>query len=148
MSLAGMLPVEGHTLIGLVLQQLVNQMGADASAAGYAGPPEEMLAQAIAGWIKPFLEATAASQGQQLAQIDDGADGDLDGLDRNCELAAALGACGCWGEFEGCRTCGGQGTPGWRQPDRTLFMFYVQPTIDRIRAERSEERRVGKECCR
>jgi hypothetical protein len=51
-------------------------------------------------------------------------------LDRNSALAAALGACDCWGQDRGCPVCGGAGTPGWAPPDERLFAAYVEPAVD------------------
>jgi hypothetical protein len=49
-------------------------------------------------------------------------------------LAAALGACYlCWGEDPHCEQCGGDGRPGWSEPDAELFAEYVQPAVERFR---------------
>src|SRR5688500_15458651 len=50
-------------------------------------------------------------------------------LDRNSSLAAALGACDCWGAAPHCPICEGEGSPGWMLPDRELFKVYVQPAL-------------------
>ncbi len=52
-------------------------------------------------------------------------------LDRNLVLAAALGACDCWGEDDACPTCGGDGSAGWVPPDPELFDEYVAPAVRR-----------------
>jgi hypothetical protein len=52
-------------------------------------------------------------------------------VDRNLLLAAALGACDCWGEEAGCPRCGGQGVPGWMPPDPELYGEYVAPAVRR-----------------
>ena len=46
-------------------------------------------------------------------------------------LAAALGACECWGLRANCDLCWGQGSAGWIQPDPELFEEFVQPAIAR-----------------
>jgi len=57
-----------------------------------------------------------------------------DAADRNAELAAALGACPqCWGEDDGCSTCGGTGVPGAFPLDRSSFNYYVVPVLRRLR---------------
>ncbi len=53
-------------------------------------------------------------------------------LDTNALLAAALGACECWGLREACRTCQGRGSAGWAQPDPELFEEFVRPAISRL----------------
>jgi hypothetical protein len=50
-------------------------------------------------------------------------------LDRNGVLAAALGACDCWGQHIDCPVCGGVGGPGWIRPDERLFASYVRPAL-------------------
>ena len=60
--------------------------------------------------------------------------------DRNVLLAAALGACECWGEDGGCRDCAGAGAPGWIPPDPELFAEYVVPAVRRARPDVPRER--------
>jgi hypothetical protein len=52
-------------------------------------------------------------------------------VDRNLLLAAALGACECWGEDPACADCGGGGAAGWLPPDPELFAAYVVPAVRR-----------------
>jgi hypothetical protein len=60
--------------------------------------------------------------------------------DRNVLLAAALGACECWGEDPECRDCAGSGAPGWIPPDPELFAEYVGPALRRVRPDAPSER--------
>jgi hypothetical protein len=53
-------------------------------------------------------------------------------IDTNVLLAAALGACECWGLRRDCRLCGGQGFAGWAQPDPELFDEFVKPAVARL----------------
>jgi hypothetical protein len=53
-------------------------------------------------------------------------------VDTNILLAAALGACECWGLRAGCRLCGGNGSAGWTEPDPELFEELVGPAITRL----------------
>jgi hypothetical protein len=55
-------------------------------------------------------------------------------VDTNTLLAAALGACGCWGLEADCDLCRGQGSAGWTQPDPELFEEFVRPAIERLPA--------------
>ena len=58
---------------------------------------------------------------------------------RNDVLAAALGACAlCWGDDEDCGDCGGEGMPGWQEPDPTLFRELVTPAAERRAARRTD----------
>lgn len=48
-------------------------------------------------------------------------------------LACALGACpNCWGTISDCEDCGGIGTPGAFNPDRSCFDHFVLPVITRV----------------
>jgi hypothetical protein len=55
--------------------------------------------------------------------------GDSPQADRNKVLAAALGACGCWGEDPKCQLCAGAGAPGWTLPHRDLYAHYILPAV-------------------
>jgi hypothetical protein len=48
--------------------------------------------------------------------------------DRNVLLAAALGACECWGEDPACSACFGAGH-GWVPPDPALYDECVKPAV-------------------
>ena len=48
-------------------------------------------------------------------------------IDTNILLAAALGACECWGLRASCHVCQGRGSAGWTQPDPQLFEEFVEP---------------------
>jgi hypothetical protein len=50
-----------------------------------------------------------------------------DRTDRIILLAAALGACECWGDDLDCGVCGGAGSSGWTDPDQDLYREYVRP---------------------
>jgi hypothetical protein len=49
-------------------------------------------------------------------------------------LAAALGACDCWGLAANCPVCDGEGGSGWAEPDLELFGEFVGPALLRISA--------------
>jgi hypothetical protein len=53
-------------------------------------------------------------------------------IDTNMLLAAALGACECWGLRPDCHLCRGRGAPGWTQPDLELFEEFVGPAIAEV----------------
>jgi hypothetical protein len=50
----------------------------------------------------------------------------------NLLLAAALGACDCWGMRPDCDLCHGLGSAGWTEPVPELFDQFVGPAIDRL----------------
>lgn len=60
-------------------------------------------------------------------------------MDRNLLLAAALGACECWGQDSKCETCFGAGSAGWVLPDQLLYKEYVGPATERL----SEKKATG-----
>jgi hypothetical protein len=50
----------------------------------------------------------------------------------NVLLAAALGACECWGLRADCDLCQGRGSAGWAEPVSQLFYEFVGPAIARL----------------
>ncbi|WNG53470.1 hypothetical protein F0U59_00715 [Archangium gephyra] len=58
--------------------------------------------------------------------------------ERNAALAAACGACTCFGEPH-CLDCGGEGKPGWQRPDESLFRQYVAPVLERLGVHLDDE---------
>jgi hypothetical protein len=50
----------------------------------------------------------------------------------NILLAAALGACECWGVRGDCDLCYGRGSAGWTEPVPELFDEFVGPAIARL----------------
>lgn len=51
---------------------------------------------------------------------------------RNDAVSAALGACYvCWGDDPACEVCGGRGSPGFFDPDESLFAELIAPAVDR-----------------
>lgn len=56
-------------------------------------------------------------------------------VDTNMLLAAALGACECWGLRADCDVCAGEGGTGWILPDRELFEELVKPAVVRLAGE-------------
>ena len=55
--------------------------------------------------------------------------------ERNSALAAALGACDCWGLNLDCEICCGEGKSGWAVPDKELFSLFVAPVLNTVRQE-------------
>jgi hypothetical protein len=119
-------------LAGRVLEQVVAQLApADAAPGGADTAPDELLTTVLANRVARFLgggEPEDAS-GEPV----DGASAWLPHyeqlVERNSDVAAALGACDCWGEHAECPICDGAGAPGWALPDESLFATYVRPAI-------------------
>ena len=94
--------------------------------------PDELIATAIGTWLANKFNSNGSAT--------DGAGGNFDGestphqtlVDRDRVLAAALGACLCWGDNIDCAVCQGAGTPGWKTPDQQLYMEYVHPAVRAI----------------
>jgi hypothetical protein len=62
-------------------------------------------------------------------------------IDRNVLVAAAVGACDCWGDDLDCSFCAGAGGPAWITPDRRLFVEYVYPAVRALSVARAAARR-------
>jgi hypothetical protein len=56
--------------------------------------------------------------------------------DTKDRLAAALGACECWGLQADCAQCRGEGSSGWTEPVPELFDEFVRPAITRLPSAR------------
>jgi hypothetical protein len=92
--------------------------------------PDELIATALGTWIANRLTGGGSPIDEAGANVDESeSPSDEDLVDRDRVLAAALGACPCWGQDVDCAVCRGAGTPGWRTPDRQLYAEYVQPAV-------------------
>jgi hypothetical protein len=71
-------------------------------------------------------------------------------IDIRMLLAAALGACDCWGLQPDCQICQGHGFTGWTQPDLELFAEFVRPVVEKLSSsandgqEQNDTTKVGK----
>ena len=63
---------------------------------------------------------------------------------KNAELAAACGACVCWGENLRCGICHGQGRAAWQSPDEEMFIAYIKPVLDLLGLGQEEKLEDGK----
>lgn len=121
-------------MVERVFQQVVDQL---ARTEGFAlagdEPPDELIAVALGNRLARMVADDRSPAGRRAPVYDAGADLDdplLDELlERNLALAAALGACDCWGQEPGCPICDGLGGPGWLPPDSQLFAAYVYPAM-------------------
>jgi hypothetical protein len=93
--------------------------------------PDPMgFAERVLGELAERLDVTPPGEGATVIPTYE-SDAHEALVDRDLLLAAALGACDCWGEDPGCPTCGGRGTPGWMPPDPELYADYVEPAVRR-----------------
>jgi hypothetical protein len=117
----------------LVLRQLLGQLVRQYAVDEAGGElPEEAIAAALGNRIAQMIvneDGPPVSRWPAGAAAPDVSPEQDELLDRDAALAAALGACDCWGEHEHCPICGGAGTPGWELPDRQLFAEYVYPAL-------------------
>jgi hypothetical protein len=106
--------------------------------AGYA---QRLLVQALTLWgqvTEPgsgaFYPAPAAEDVTvgDIVITPDQPGADDTPVDTNILLAAALGACECWGLRANCDLCRGQGCAGWTQPDPELFEEFAGPAIAKL----------------
>jgi hypothetical protein len=128
------LVVDPSALVERVVQPVMEQLWRDGAAADDGDTPPELLiatalgnrlARVVASEQPPApagLPASSARPEQDLAHYEPL-------IERNSDLAAALGACDCWGEQLDCAFCEGAGTPGWILPDRRMFATYVYPAV-------------------
>lgn len=114
---------------------------------GFAG---RLLEQAITqyGQFAPRAAATyyAAATAEDITPGDtvivaDEWTADTVSPDINVLLAAALGACECWGLLVDCDLCQGRGSAGWIQPDPDLFEEFVRPALARLPSRPTRGRR-------
>lgn len=118
------------------VQALLERVLPDPS--GYAG---RLLKQAMGQWgqvaaptATAFYTATMAEDftASETVTKPEQSAADERPTDINILLAAALGACECWGLQADCRLCQGLGSAGWIQPEADLFNEFVRPAIARL----------------
>lgn len=100
---------------------------------------ERLLQQVVLRWAespgssRTVVPGEASTGDPPLAPVeDDPTETAATPTDVQTLLASALGACDCWGLQETCPTCGGDGFPGWSDPDVALFQEYVGPAAARL----------------
>jgi hypothetical protein len=103
-------------------------------AAGFA---ERLVEQFITRWAGGDLPAAARVVVQGEAETNDTPDAGIDtaAADTTLVLAAALGACDCWGMRSDCPVCAGEGSSGWTEPNVELFREFVGPALARLPAD-------------
>jgi hypothetical protein len=115
--------------------------------AGYA---QRLALQVMTQWGQAAAQGTGSSypspassassaQGDIVITLDQ-REPDETSVDTNLLLAAALGACECWGLRAECEICRGNGSAGWLKPDPELFEEFVQPAVDRLSRRVADDR--------
>jgi hypothetical protein len=131
-ALFGQETVNPLAIVERVFQQVVDQLARTEGVADTDGsPPDELIAVALGNRLARMIVDDQSSGSADWHGLDRSQD-DLafdELVDRNLALAAALGACDCWGQESGCPVCDGAGGPGWLPPDRQLFAAYVYPAM-------------------
>jgi hypothetical protein len=127
--LLGRIVPDAIVLVERVLQHAQEQL-TDDSASG-DGSPDEVVVAALGNRLARMFSDDGSAVGDWPAA---GVNGDElthyeELVDRNSVLAAALGACDCWGQHADCPFCDGIGGPGWTVPDERLFASYVRPAL-------------------
>jgi hypothetical protein len=131
--------IDTSALMQRVIQHaLVASLGNEATAADLnQQESEEAIADALGKRLAQIFMSDAPrplENGSCLAAHSAGELAHYEKLeDRNSALAAALGACDCWGENADCALCQGAGAPGWALPDRPLFLKFVRPALQAVR---------------
>jgi hypothetical protein len=103
-----------------------------------AGFAERLVEQFITRWAGGDLPAATRVVVRGEAET---RDADMDtgidpvAADSTLLLAAALGACDCWGTRPDCVVCAGEGASGWTEPDVELFREFVGPALARLSAD-------------
>jgi hypothetical protein len=116
-------------IVQQVLSQLAHQYGLSDSR---GGPSEELIAVALGNRLAQAIVSEDQSRARHRSAENPWGDEFTDAdelIERNSDLAAALGACDCWGFSVDCSVCDGAGAPGWALPDRRLFSTYVHPAL-------------------
>jgi hypothetical protein len=106
-----------------LLLQLMAQFGESAApGAGAAGSAANAF----------YAAATHEDAASNIVITPEQPDADEALTGTNLLLAAALGACECWGLRADCDVCRGRGSAGWTEPVPELFYEFVGPAIAKL----------------
>jgi len=135
-------------LVERILQQALDQLAQEGALASDGDrPPEELIATALGNRLAGLITSENSSPASRWPSQGRHADELVvyeNLVDRNSLLAAAVGACDCWGEQVECQLCGGQGVPGWVVPDKELFACYVYPAVRAVSKRRASQIGAGR----
>ena len=134
-GLLGSLVPDALALADRVFLQAQEQLNRDgAFAATAVSSPDELITLALGKRLARMIANgdSSAIENTTNGLRDDELSHYEELVDRNAVLAAALGACDCWGQLENCPFCDGVGRPGWILPDDQLFAIYVSPALSAV----------------
>jgi hypothetical protein len=112
-----------------LLMQLMAQFGqsAEPGTNAFAASASAFDSGATAFYTAAEEDLTAS----EIVITPERSDADETPAGTNMLLAAALGACECWGLQADCNLCWGQGSAGWTEPVPELFDEFIGPAIAR-----------------
>lgn len=119
-----------------IFQRVFEQaIGTSESADTSNTTTEDLIADLIGRYVGPMLGS--GQLGPLLGYVETALSHYSELRHRDAVLAAALGACECWGESGDCEICDGAGFPGWSLPDEDLFAEWVRPALTALARHRS-----------
>jgi CDGSH-type Zn-finger protein len=130
-GLLGRVLPDAIVLVERVLQQAQEQLKPDGAAGDMS--PHEVVVTALGNRLARMISdgGSSAVEDWPATDVEVHALGHYEELvDTNSVLAAALGACDCWGRDVNCPFCDGTGGPGWALPDERLFASFVRPALE------------------
>jgi hypothetical protein len=132
-GLIGRMVPEAIALVERVLQQTQEQLTRNgALTADSQMSPDQVIVTALGTRLARIIlneDSYAAEDRSVVGFRADEVSHYEELIDRNSVLAAALGACDCWGRHASCPFCNGIGGPGWTVPDEQLFASYIRPAL-------------------
>ena len=135
-GLLGSLVPDALALADRVFQQAQEQLNRDGAfaAATAVSSPDELITLALGKRLARMIaDGDSSAMGNSINDLQDDQLSHYEELvDRNTVLAAALGACDCWGQLANCPFCDGSGRPGWILPNEQLFESYVGPALSAV----------------
>jgi hypothetical protein len=119
---------------GFVERLLVQAMARWGQAAQHGESPFKSRESTVNPGASAFYTATRPDDfiASEIVITPEGPAAEDDLADTNVVLAAALGACECWGLRADCQVCSGLGSAGWTEPVPELFDEFVGPAIAKL----------------
>jgi len=115
-----------------VLEKVQTELSKSGTFDPAVNTPEELIATALGSWIASKFVDDRSGLTPSLGE--GGLSSTQNPADTDQLLAAALGACQCWGHNAACPSCNGAGVAGWTVPDQQLFVHYVGPAVAAARS--------------
>ncbi|MGP3945498.1 MULTISPECIES: hypothetical protein [Streptomyces] len=138
-ALIGQVLRDQGPLIDQLLAHLAEYFAPDGAAPASLTSANDLVATIARNWSTPAASGAAEPIAEVAEQRRSCSHDSV--VDRNLLLAAAVGACDCWGDDPDCPICGGEGTSAWMAPDRHLFAEYIYPAVRSLSVARASARR-------